>query len=626
MPLIKSFALSAKKAREWCFEPIIDRTAKTISYNTRSGKPSRGGTIDRRGAQCLVCSEPVAISYVRSEGKAGRIGTQMTAIVAEGQRERVYLPPSEDHVEIARTAAPAWAPETDLAYNPRHMSPPLYGITKHRDLFTSRQLLALTTLSDIVRQCRDRVVTDAVNAGMKNDNVALDSGGSEASAYADAITTYLALGVSRLSDTCNALCSWGSTKTQVKHLFTRSAISMIWDFVEPNVFSKSAGDYSVSISNLARALRSVPASQWAMIRQADAASLGETEGTMFATDPPYYDNVPYADLSDFFYVWLRSNLAGLFPDLFATLLVPKAEEIVADPSRFGGSKERAREFFERSLGGAFRCMGDASSSSLPTTIFYAFKDTEATGQEDRSAPESLPNRELVSAGWEAMLNGLLSAGFRIVGTWPMTSELANRIRGQNSNALASSIVLVCRPRSKEALRVTRADFSAELRAELPTALRRLRDASLAATDLEQAAIGPGMSVFSRYQDVLEPDGKAMSVRSALALINQELAQILLGEIADVDPETHFALTWFDGHFYDEAKFGEADVLLKAKNANLAPLRDAGVVRADRGVVQLIRPIGSKRRMGGDPDREVPDTSSLGTVDLPHSGTHIRRWR
>lgn len=585
IPLIKSFVLSSKKGDEWCIDPVVDREQRLVTFETRAGTPSRDGTISRRGAVCVVCNEPVNLAYIRSEGKAGRIDTQMIAIVADSRRGRVYLPPNKEHDSIARSAQPNWAPDSDLVYNPRHMSPPLYGMTKHRDLFTSRQLLALTTFSDLVRECRKLVLEDAIAAGLEDDGKSLESGGSAATAYADAIATYLALGVDRLSDSCNALCSWKPSQTQIIHLFVRNAIGMIWDFAEPNVFGGAAGDYSVSLANLCRALALVPASEKAHVFQRDARSADFQSVQVISTDPPYYDNVPYADLSDFFYVWLRASLGTCYPELLSSLLVPKTTELVADPSRFGDNNERARSFFEEGLGEAFRSVRASTLADVPTTVYYAFKQVES--DEERDGEGDILGR--ASVGWEAMLNALLSANFEIVGTWPMSSELANRTRGQNSNALASSIVFVCRPRTGIAARCTRVDFLRALRAELPNAVRRLRNASLAATDLEQAAIGPGMAVYSRYREVLESDGKSMTIRSALALINQELAQIVLGDIAEVDAETHFALAWFAGHFYEEAKYGEAEVLLKAKNASLDALKESGALRADRGIVQLVRP-------------------------------------
>ena len=585
MPLIKSFALSTKSGKEWRIKPIIDRAVRAVRYETLPGKPDREGTVTRRGAQCIVCNEPVALPYIRSEGKAHRIGTQMIAIVAEGPNGRIYIPPNDEHVRIAGSAKPSWVPDTDLPERALGFRVQGYGMTQHCDLFTQRQLLALTTFSDLVRECRERALADAIAAGMDDDGISLESRGSAATAYADAIATYAALTVDRLADYNATLCSWHASEGKITHVFTRQTLSMVWDFVEANPIGEFSGSFYGAIDLSKRALASASAAAEVSVFARDAANEWSGDSALYCTDPPYYDNVPYADLSDFFYIWLRASLGAIYPDLLAPLLVPKAAELVADPARFADDNDRARKFFEEGLGTAFRVIRDSTLEDFPTTVYYAFKQTE-TEADPGSNGEGVAR---ASIGWETMLKALLHSGFEIGGTWPMSSELANRTRGQNSNALASSIVLACRPRPKDALRCTRADFLGELRAWLPPAVKRLRDASLAATDLEQAAIGPGMAVFSRYREVLEPDGSPMSVRSALSLINQELALILLGEISEVDPETRFALAWFDGHFYDEAKYGEADVLLKAKNANLDLLRDPGVVKAGRGVVQLLKP-------------------------------------
>jgi putative DNA methylase len=583
MPLVKSFVLSTKAGREFCIEPVINRLSKTVTYEIRQGKPSCAGTVTRRGAQCVVCNEPVTLAYIRSEGKAHRISEQLVAIVADSQTGRVYLPPDEDHVRVARSAKPAWAPDTPLPERALGFSVQGYGMRKHRDLFTQRQLLALTTFSDLVRETRERVLTDALAAGMRDDGVSLELGGSGATAYADAIATYLALVVDRVADYGATLCSWHTSGEKITHVFTRQTMSMVWDYVEANPFSDSSGNFDGQLEWVYKNVAAASTGGPAQIFARDAATDWSGKPVLYCTDPPYYDNVPYADLSDFFYVWLRASIGNVYPDLLAPLLAPKVSELVADPARFSNDRNRAREFFEEGIGEAFRIIHRTGLAEFPTTIYYAFKQAQSGTDDDKEGEIH------ASIGWEAMLSALLRAGFEIRGTWPITTELANRIRGQRSNALASSIVLVCRSRPHDAPRCTRADFVSELRQHLPPAIRVLRDASLAATDLEQAAIGPGMAIFSRYRTVLEGDGTPMSVRTALSLINQELAQIVLGEISEVDAETRFALAWFDRHCYDQHKYGDADILLKAKNANLDALREAGVVKAERGIVQLLRP-------------------------------------
>ncbi len=587
-PLIKSFALSNRSGREWSLQPLVDRQRKTVRYATQEREPGRDGTVTRRGAVCIVCNEPMTLTYIRSEGKAKRLGEQMIAIVADGPNGRVYLPPNEDHIRIALSAEPPWAPDTDLPERALGFRVQAYGMTKHRELFTSRQLLALTTFSDLVRKCRDRVLADALAAGLKDDGVGLEGGGSAALAYADAIATFLALAVDKLSNHNATLCSWDPGSQKISHVFTRQTLSMVWDYAEANPLGPSSGKFLGAVEGVQEAVAAAVPCAPVQVFARDAAGEWNAAPVLSCTDPPYYDNVPYADLSDFFYTWLRRSVGTLYPELLASILVPKVAELVADPARFADDSRRARQFFEEGLGRAFRIMRESTIPGFPTTIFYAFKQSDSTDALDEG-----PAAARASVGWEAMLNALLRAEFEVVGTWPMSSERSTRTRGQNSNALASSILLACRPRLSVTARSTRSDFLRALRAELPEAVRRLRNASLAATDLEQAAIGPGMAVFSRYREVLEPNGNPMSVRSALALINQELAQIVLGEIAEVDGETHFALAWFDGHFYEEAKYGEADILLKAKNASPTRLKDAGTIKAERGIFQLVDPRDSR---------------------------------
>ena len=580
MPLVKSFALSSRAGKEWSINPIVDRGKKSVSFETCAGKPSRSGTVNRRGAECIVCGEPVTLAYIREEGKAKRLSSQLMAIVAEGHRGRAYVAPNVEQVRVARSAQPGWTPDTDLVHNPRHMSPPLYGMTKHRDLFTSRQLLALTTFSDLIREARDRIRSEAKSAGLA-EGPGIEEGGSGAHAYADALCTYLGLWMGRLADYHSALCSWDNSRENVSHVFNRQTLSMKWDYAEANPLGDSGGNAAGAIEWIKKALLNASCAAKAEVFQQDASDT-EFFGRVVSTDPPYYDNVPYADLSDYFYIWLRASVLQAYPNLFSTVLVPKAQELIAEPSRFGGSQESARDFFEAGLSDVFANIDKSARSDVPITVFYAFKQTERDDDVDGDVAES-------SVGWETMLSGLIAAGIQIVGTWPVSSELANRMRGQNSNALGSSIVLVCRPRDPMVTTCSRAEFVRALRAELPIAVQRLRDASLAPTDLQQAALGPGMSVFSRYAKILEPDDTSMTVRSALSLINEELGQILLGEIGGVDAETHFALSWFDENGYSDGQYTRADVVLRAKNASIEPLVRSGVAVSESGRVRLLSP-------------------------------------
>jgi putative DNA methylase len=564
MPLVRSFALSSKPGKKAWVEPVLDHAAKRVGFEVREGEGSPAdGTVNRKGARCLVCGTAVPLDHVRAEGRAGRMSAQMMAVVAQGHRERFYLPPIAEHEAIAVSAEPIGVPETDLPRQALGFRVQLYGMTHHRDLFTQRQLAALTTFSDLVAEARQALIGD---------------GASEE--YAAAVATYLGMGVSRLSDICNSLCMWENTKTQVRHLFTRQAISMLWDFAEANIFADAAGDFGVTLGNLAKAIEATPARGKGEAIQLDATAQ-LSAGRVFSTDPPYYDNIGYADLSDFFYVWLRRSLSSIYPELFSTLLVPKKQELVAAPERFGGDRGEAQRFFEEGSALAFGAMRRSQHPDFPLTVYYAFKQAEDEDDEEGDAG-------VASTGWETMLEGLLKAGFQITATWPARSELGNRMRGQGSNALASSIVLACRPRADTASITTRKDFLVSLKRELPHALRNLQKGNIAPVDLAQAAIGPGMAVFSRYKKVLETDGSPMRVRTALSLINQGLDEVLSELESEFDPDTRWALAWFEQHQFDEGAYGEAEVLATAKALSLSHLAEAGLLHSRAGKVRLLR--------------------------------------
>ncbi len=333
-----------------------------------------------------------------------------------------------------------------------------------------------------------------------------------------------------------------------------------------------------AINWIAEVIDAAPAAQDATVRPLDAtSSIDGVKSPVISTDPPYYDNIGYADLSDFFYVWLRRSLEEIYPDLFATVLTPKSAELVATPYRFEGGKDEAKEFFEQGLAKMFSRMHAAQHPDYPLTLFYAFKQAESQG-----------DGEIASTGWETMLTGLLKSGFAITGTWPMRSERSGRSVAIGTNALASSIVLVCRPRPQDAPRTTRREFILSLKQELPNAIRQLQQENIAPVDLAQAVIGPGMAIFSRYREVLEADGSPMTVRTALALINQEIDEILAGQEADFDPETRWAVTWFEQHGFGQGQFGDAETISKAKNTSVSGLVEAGILEAGGGKVRLLR--------------------------------------
>jgi putative DNA methylase len=560
MPLVRSFALSTKKGKETWVQPIVDRERREIRFEIRTGPGCPEGTVGRNGAVCLATGAPVPLAYIREEAKAGRMGAQLMAIVAEGKRGRIYLPPTEDHERIARSAVPPDdVPETELPEQALGFRVQGYGMTRHRDLFTDRQLVALTTFSDLVGEARAKVLAD-----------------SRDDAYADAVATYLAFGLSKLADRHSTLTNWYVSRESTSSTFARQALPMMWDYAETNPLLDGTGTYKNAADWTAEALEFVEPGSGGAALQLDATTVEPERRVVYATDPPYYDNIGYADLSDFFYVWLRRSLKVIHPELFSTLLVPKTQELVATPYRFGGDKRKAEEHFESGIGLAFERMRESQAADFPMSVIYAFKqaeEAEATG--------------VASTGWETMLAGLLAAGLSVHGTWPLRSEAGNRMLARGTNALASSIALVCRPRPATAALATRKDLLAELKAELPDALRHLQQGSIAPVDLAQAAIGPGMAVFSRYSKVVEADGSAMSVRTALGLINQVLDETLAEQEADFDGDTRWAVAWFEQHGMNPGPFGVAETLSKAKNTAINALVTAGILESKAGKVRLL---------------------------------------
>ncbi len=593
MPLTNKWWLSKKKGKKAWVEPIVDGEKKTVRFAVRAGEgEAPDGTVNRRGARCIVCGEPVPFDHVRAEGQAGRMGARLMAVVAEGDRARVYLAPTPEQEEVARSAVPEWKPDTDLPERALGFRIQTYGMTRHADLFTDRQLVALTTFSDLIADVREKVLKDATAAlsampstaqvgGMSDDNVPLVNGGTGAQAYADAVATYLALLIDKQADLGNALNRWEPVAQCPRQLFGRQAIPMIWDFAEGNPLGNSSGSWVVLLSNMRQSfessLFSFDRALGGSAKLVDAVpALQDSDNILISTDPPYYDNIGYADLSDFFYVWLRKSLGKIYPNLFATVLTPKSEELVATPYRFNGGKNEAKEFFEQGLAKVFVQMYRVQHPDYPLTLFYAFKQAESQG-----------DGEVASTGWETMLTGLLRSGFSITGTWPMRTEMGSRMVGQGTNALASSIVLVCRPRPEDAPRTTRREFILSLKQELPKAIRQLQRENIAPVDLAQAAIGPGMAIFSGYREVLEADGSAMTVRTALALINQELDEILAEQEGDYDPDTRWAIAWFEQYGLNEAEYGVAETLSKAKNTSVSGLVDAGILESGSGKVRLL---------------------------------------
>jgi putative DNA methylase len=584
MPLARSWWLGKKKGKEAYVIPLVVPDAgapggRRVTFGIGHGldgapTAATDGTMHgRTGALCVSCSTSVPTAYIRAQGIQGRIGSALMAVVAEGYRQRLYLPPTPEQVATADVDPPDGVPTGDVATNPRWFSPPAYGLTKLGQLFTNRQLVALTTFSDLVAEARDRVLGDALTAGLPSG--ALADGGTGAEAYADAVATYLGLAVSRTTDRSSAIAGWDSSLSKIRNTFGRQAIPMSWDFAEASLFSSSTGNFQSQFDWIADAIEYGPSQAIGTAVQADASNRSY-EGLLVSTDPPYYDNIGYSDLSDFFYVWLRRSLRNIHPELLSTMLVPKAEELVANPYRHDG-KEGAEQFFEDGFRQVFANARASAMPDFPITVYYAFKQSEkdSTGE--------------ASTGWETLLEGMIRSGWEITSTWPLRSEQGYRMIASGTNALASSIVLSLRPRPSSAPTTDRRGFISALEAELPGALRKLQQGQIAPVDLPQSAIGPGMAVYSRYSGVLEPDGKKMTVRSALERINEILDQVLNEQEGDFDTTSRFAIAWYRQHGYSVGKFGDADNLARARNTSVNVLDRDGVLMSRAGNVQLVKP-------------------------------------
>ena len=577
VPLVSSFWLSRKKGKEAWVRPVVD--GREWRFEVQRGVPEDPqavgkGTKLSRGSnfRCLVSGTPIGPDWLKAEGMAGRMGAQLMAVVAEGDRERVYLNRMLSH-ETATVAKPDWGPEGDV---PKRLTGGTcygYGLTEWRALFTPRQLVALTTFSDLVAEAQNRAECDAQAAGMRDDGKALRDGGRGAIGYGEAVALYLGLTVGRLANRGCTLSFWDTVGQKIQQAFGRQALPMVWDYCESNPFSSSSGNWLGQLFWPAKVVQQLPTAKQGVVRQEDARQQLTSAGKVVSTDPPYYDNIGYADLSDFFYVWLRRSLASQFPDLFLSITVPKAEELVATPYRHGGRAE-AERFFLAGMVQAMRRLALGSHPACPVTIYYAFKQSESRGTDGGT-----------STGWETFLQAVADVGFAITGTWPVRTELTGNLK-KTIAALASSIVLVCRKRPSGAREITRREFQDALANELPEALRKLQTANIAPVDLAQAAIGPGMAIFTRHAAVVYPDGEPVKVREALRLINQALDEALEG---DFDGDTRWAVAWFESHGFDAGEFGVAEVLAKAKNISIDGLADAGVLVSMGGQVRLLRP-------------------------------------
>lgn len=576
--LVRSFDLSKKKGKEWHVEPVCE--GGEVHFEVAPGKATQEGTVNRRGATCIHCGAPISFDYTREESREGRMGAKLMAVVAEGKRSRIYIAPDETQVAAADVPMPDDYPQGKLAYYPGHLNTNVYGLDEFWKLFTNRQLTALTTFSALVGEAQKKAEADAVAAGLADDGIGLDNGGSAARAYGEAIGVFLAFSVDRLADFSNCVSRWAPTNEKTMNMFSKQAIAMTWDYPEVNVFNHSAGGYEAIASYIDACIEKLPrVEQAGVARQFDAQSDNGMRGILVSTDPPYYDNIGYADLSDFFYVWLRQSLRNTYPKLFSTMLVPKHEELVATPYRENRGKDGAREFFEEGMFSTFKQVNKYAREDVPVTIYYAFKQSETETSNDVEST--------ASTGWETMLSAIIRAGFSITGTWPMRTEQTYRTIASGSNALASSIVLVCRKRPEDAPIGTRRDFVMALKRELHAALDELRSSNIAPVDLAQSSIGPGIGVYSRFSQVLEADGSPMTVRAALQIINQELDSYFSDQDGELDRESRFCVDLYTQKAFDTISFGEADVLARAKNVSIEGLATKGLLASAKGKVHLL---------------------------------------
>ena len=602
VPLATTFMLSTKRSNQAYVEPAIEgqgyRFTVKVGIPNDAASTKRGTKSGGSGSSflCMMSGTPMPFDYLRTEAKNGRMGERLMAIVAAGDRGRVYIPPTEVQEAIAKSATPANTPETDLPERALGFRVQQYGMTKWRDLFAARQLVALTTISDLVAEAMERVNRDYLaaqvpaipssgTASVPDNDTPLRDGGAGASAYAEAVGVYLAFAVSKVSNVGSSLASWMNDRGAFRETFARQAIPMVWDFAEANPFTDAGGSLGTALDKGAMVINAFPTKIPGMAIQLDAANQTSSTDRLVSTDPPYYDNVGYADLSDFFYVWLRRGVRKIFPHLFATLAVPKAEELVATPYRHG-SKKQAEAFFLGGMTEAMRRLVEQTHPSFPTTIYYAFKQSETKGLS-----------ATVSTGWETFLTAVIQSGFAVTGTLPIRTEGAGRILARGTNALASSIVLVCRKRREDAQLATRREFVGALSEELPGALAYLQSGNIAPVDLAQAAIGPGMAVFTRYAKVLDAQGNRVSVGEALALINQTLDEVLAEQEGEFDADTRWALAWFEQEGFGEGEYGVAETLSKAKNTSIDGIVEGGILASQGGKVRLLRP----KELSGDWD-------------------------
>ena len=588
VPLVSSFVLSSKKGKEAYVEPIVD--GDSFRFEVRVGILPMGaenGTKLGRGKgvnfKCILSDSVISGEYVRMYAQSHRLGSRLMAVVLEGNRERVYVSPCSIQEEIAQKIRVDWKPSLGVTVESHDVNRlPMYGMPTFGDAFTPRQLVALNTFSDLIQEVKKKVIIDASSAGVDGDPRGLAQGGLGATAYSEAISVYLTFVIDKMTNLLSSITSWMGDRGAFREVFARQAIPMAWDYAEANVFSGSGGNFLTPLDKVVEVLENLGSRGVGFTCQADAQTQKLSRNKVVSTDPPYYDNIGYADLSDYFYVWMRRGLQDVFQDLFATLAVPKTEELVATPFRHGG-KEEAEKFFLDGMTIAMRNLVDQAHDAFPVSIYYAFKQSDTN------------DGETTNAGWETFLQAVISSGFLISGTWPVRTEGTGRLIAKGTNALASSVVLVCRKRAEDAAEISRGQFSRELKGAMAKAMMAMTGTEdledtitdIAPVDLAQAAIGPGMGVFSKYKAVLKSDGSKMSVHEAMIDINKEIERVLDPDNASYDPSTNFFITWFKSYGFGEGKFGEAEVLAKAKGTTVAAIVDSEVAVSQAGEFKML---------------------------------------
>lgn len=579
VPIVKSFILSKKKGKcAWVEYSVNDQLEYEFDVKTGAAVPDAiEGTVGRKGATCILTDSPIPLSYIREQGKLKKIKYKLMAVAIEGKRGRIYTKPTVEMESIANSISVNDYPTADIDHWAGCTNCVVYGYEKFHELYTKRQLLALCTFSDEITSLHEEVVSTALKSGKTQE---------ESRAYADLICVYLTFALDKMADLGNAFCAWEPIAQCPRHLFGKQAIPMVWDFAEANPFSNSSGSWMTFVNGIAKGIRRLPAAilpavEKGIVCQFDAQEESAiTKNVVISTDPPYYDNVPYSNLSDFFYLWIRKTLKNIDSEFLSTMHVPKMPELVANQFRHGG-KEAAEKFFLDGMTKVMTNMSKFAHPAYPVTIYYAFKASETRGANTSSS------------GWETFIEAVLRSGFVITGTWPLSTENATRMRGQGANALASSVLLVCRKRMPNADSVSRRQFQRELRDEMPEALEAMIGGStgaspIAPVDLAQAAIGPGMAIFSKYEAVLNQDGSKMSVHDALILINRAITDYLNPDSSNFDNDTLFCDDWFSQYGWSQGQFGEADTLARAKGTSVDGVRDAGVIESGGGKVRLLK--------------------------------------